>query len=118
MVPAIVLTQSKPVPITAVRPVTTDVPKIKVTRPRHAKPIVTKSNSPTRRHINRSLSPKSSTTHPRVTAVKAAVVNVAKGLQGKWEWKPKCLILYHVSRNTSESMTLKRFDYMMHLGDP
>nr|GEV89353.1 putative ribonuclease H-like domain-containing protein [Tanacetum cinerariifolium] len=37
---------------TAVRPVTTDVPKIKVTRPRHTKPIVTKTNSPPRRHIN------------------------------------------------------------------
>nr|GFA13338.1 hypothetical protein [Tanacetum cinerariifolium] len=42
MVPAAVLTQSKPVSITAVRPVSADVPKLKVTRPRHAKPIVTK----------------------------------------------------------------------------
>nr|GFA84208.1 hypothetical protein [Tanacetum cinerariifolium] len=40
MVPAVVLTQSKPVPITIVRPVSTAVPKISVTRPRHAKPIV------------------------------------------------------------------------------
>nr|GEV81284.1 putative ribonuclease H-like domain-containing protein [Tanacetum cinerariifolium] len=55
MVPAAVLTQSKPVPITTVRPVSTDVPKIKVTRPRHAKPIVTKTNSPTRRKINRKI---------------------------------------------------------------
>nr|GEU56926.1 hypothetical protein [Tanacetum cinerariifolium] len=50
----IVFTQSKLVPINAVRPVRTTVPKLKVTRPRHAKPIVTKTNSPTRRHINRS----------------------------------------------------------------
>nr|GEU43623.1 hypothetical protein [Tanacetum cinerariifolium] len=46
MVLAAALTQSKPEPITAVRPVTTTVPKIKVTRPRHAKPIVTKTKSP------------------------------------------------------------------------
>nr|GEV42739.1 hypothetical protein [Tanacetum cinerariifolium] len=66
MVPATVLNQSKPAPITAVRPVTTVVPKLKA------------SNSP-----------------PRVTAVKAPVVNADQGLQGKWEWKPKCLVLDH-----------------------
>nr|GEY74785.1 retrovirus-related Pol polyprotein from transposon TNT 1-94 [Tanacetum cinerariifolium] len=54
MVLAVVLTQSKPVPITAVRPVTTVVPKIKVTRPTQPKPIITKTNSPTRRHITHS----------------------------------------------------------------
>nr|GEW41914.1 hypothetical protein [Tanacetum cinerariifolium] len=43
MVPVVVLTQSKPVSITAVRPVVSVVvPKIKVTRPRYAHPIVTK----------------------------------------------------------------------------
>nr|GEV52452.1 hypothetical protein [Tanacetum cinerariifolium] len=35
---------------------------------------------------------------------------------GKWEWKPKCLILDHVSCNTNASMTLKRFDYNDALG--
>nr|GEV14921.1 hypothetical protein [Tanacetum cinerariifolium] len=70
---------SKPIPITAVRPVSVDVPKLKVTRPRHAKPIVTKRNSPTRRHLTRSPSPKVSNSHPRVTTVKAAVVNAAQG---------------------------------------
>nr|GFC51084.1 hypothetical protein [Tanacetum cinerariifolium] len=70
---------SKPVPITVARPVSTDVPKIKVTRPRHAKPIVTKTDSPTKRHINRSPSPMASNSPPRVTTVKAPVVNVAKG---------------------------------------
>nr|GFC61885.1 hypothetical protein [Tanacetum cinerariifolium] len=89
VVPAAVLTQSKPVPITVVRP----------------------TNSPTKRHINRSPSPKASNSPPRVTAVKAAMVNAAKGLHGKWEWKPECPVLDHVSRNTSESMTLKMFDY-------
>nr|GEU37710.1 hypothetical protein [Tanacetum cinerariifolium] len=116
MVPAAKLTQSKPVPITAVRLVRTTVPKIKVTRPRLHKPNVTKPISPTRRHINRSLSSKVSNSPPRVTAVQAPVVNAAQGMQGKWEWKPKCPILDHVSRNTSASMTLKRFDYNGTLG--
>nr|GEU47528.1 ribonuclease H-like domain-containing protein [Tanacetum cinerariifolium] len=39
-------------------------------------------------------------------------------VKGKWEWKPKCLVLDHVSRNTSTSMTLKGLITMMHLGDP
>nr|GEV10479.1 putative ribonuclease H-like domain-containing protein [Tanacetum cinerariifolium] len=79
MVPAVILTRSKPIPITAVRPVSTAVPQIKVTRPRHAKPFVTKSKSPPSRHFNRNPSPKASNSPPRVTAVKALVVNVAQG---------------------------------------
>nr|GEV68540.1 hypothetical protein [Tanacetum cinerariifolium] len=52
-----VLTQSKLVPITTVRLVTTADPKISVTRLRQAKTVITKTNSPPRRHINRSPSP-------------------------------------------------------------
>nr|GEX68462.1 ribonuclease H-like domain-containing protein [Tanacetum cinerariifolium] len=51
MVPAAVLTQSKPVFITAVRPVSVDMPKSRVTQTRHVKPIVTKFKSPIRRHL-------------------------------------------------------------------
>nr|GEX36236.1 protein NYNRIN-like [Tanacetum cinerariifolium] len=80
MVPAAVLTQSKPVPITAVRPVSIVIPKISVAKPRHAKPVVTKPNSIPKRHINRSPSPRSSNSPPRVTVVKALVVNVAQGM--------------------------------------
>nr|GEU55249.1 receptor-like protein kinase ANXUR1 [Tanacetum cinerariifolium] len=90
-----VLSQSKLVPITTVRPVTTAVPKLSVTRPRHAKTVVTKTNSPPRRHINRSPSPKASNFSPKVTVVKAPMVNAAQGVQGKWEWKPNCPILDH-----------------------
>nr|GEV59759.1 putative ribonuclease H-like domain-containing protein [Tanacetum cinerariifolium] len=64
VVPPAVLTQSKLVPITAVRPVTTVVPKTNVTRPRQAE-------------------------------IVAPMVNAAKSVQGKWEWKPKCPILDH-----------------------
>nr|GFB34135.1 ribonuclease H-like domain-containing protein [Tanacetum cinerariifolium] len=96
VVPAAVLTQSKLVPITDVIPVPTDVPKPSVTRPRQAKYFVTKPNSPPRMQINRSPSPKANTFSPKVTVIKAPMVNAAKGVQGKWEWKPKCLILDHV----------------------
>nr|GEX71676.1 ribonuclease H-like domain-containing protein [Tanacetum cinerariifolium] len=74
-----VLTQSKPVSITVVRPVSTVVPKIKVTRPRHAHLILTKSKSPIRSHITRSPSLKTSNSPPKVTAVKAPVVSAAHG---------------------------------------
>nr|GEY89215.1 hypothetical protein [Tanacetum cinerariifolium] len=77
LVLAAVLTLSKPLSITTVRPVSVDVPKIKVTRPIHASLIVTKSKSPIRRHITRSPSPKTSNLHPRVTVVKAPVVSAA-----------------------------------------
>nr|GFA91057.1 ribonuclease H-like domain-containing protein [Tanacetum cinerariifolium] len=82
MVPAAVITQSKPVSITVVRPVSAAVPKIKVTRPRLAHLIVTKSKSPIRRHITHSPFPK--TSNPGVTAIQAPVVSAAQGMQGKW----------------------------------
>nr|GEV40028.1 hypothetical protein [Tanacetum cinerariifolium] len=99
-----ILTHFKIVPINSilinvVRPVSIDIPKTSVTRPKQVKPIVTKCNSPNRRHINRSPSPKVSNSSPRVTTVKAPVVNATQGLQGKWEWKPKCPILDHVSKH-------------------
>nr|GEW40703.1 hypothetical protein [Tanacetum cinerariifolium] len=78
MVPTIVRTQSKPVFNNAVRPVSAAMPRIMVTRPRLAHPIVTKSKSPIRRHITRSLSPKTSNSPPRVTAAQAPVVSVAQ----------------------------------------
>nr|GEY81624.1 ribonuclease H-like domain-containing protein [Tanacetum cinerariifolium] len=95
VVPTAVLAKSKLVPITTARLVTAAAPKPYVTRPRQAKTVVTKPNSPPRRHINRSPSPKASTFPPKVTAVKAPMVNVIKGVYGKREWKPKCPILDH-----------------------
>nr|GEY57251.1 hypothetical protein [Tanacetum cinerariifolium]GFB61830.1 hypothetical protein [Tanacetum cinerariifolium] len=79
VVPTAVLTRSKLVPITAARPVTIDVPKINVTRPRQAKLIVTETNSPPRRHINCSPSLKASNFLLKFTAVKAPLVNAAQG---------------------------------------
>nr|GEZ18640.1 putative ribonuclease H-like domain-containing protein [Tanacetum cinerariifolium] len=84
MVPTAVLTQSKPVFNTVVRPFSVAMPKINVTQPRHAPPIVTKFKSPIRRHITRSPSPKTSNSLPRVTAVQALVVSVAQGSGPTW----------------------------------
>nr|GFA93642.1 hypothetical protein [Tanacetum cinerariifolium] len=100
MVPAAVLTQSKPISILAVRPICADVPTIMVTRPRHAHSIDTKSKSTFRRHITYGQSPKTSNSPPRVTAVPALVVSAAMGKKGKWIWRTKCPILYHDSRTT------------------
>nr|GEY69023.1 hypothetical protein [Tanacetum cinerariifolium] len=83
MIPAAVLTQSKPVSITAVRPVSAAVPKIMVTRPRLAHLIVTKSKLPIRRHITCSPSSNTSNSPPRVTAVKASVGNPQYALKDK-----------------------------------
>nr|GEW11559.1 hypothetical protein [Tanacetum cinerariifolium]GEY17819.1 hypothetical protein [Tanacetum cinerariifolium] len=79
VVPTAILTKSRLVPITAARPVTADVLKPHVTRPRHAKTIVTKSHSPPRRNINHSPSPKASTFPPKVTVAKDPIVNAVKG---------------------------------------
>nr|GFA23833.1 hypothetical protein [Tanacetum cinerariifolium] len=77
------LTQSKPVSITAVRPVSAVVPKFMVTRPRLAHPIVTKSKLPIRWHITRSQSPKIGNSPPRVTAVQALMGNPQYALKDK-----------------------------------
>nr|GFB89002.1 hypothetical protein [Tanacetum cinerariifolium] len=93
MVPTTVLTQSKPVFNTTVRPVSAAVPKLNVTRPRLTHPTFTKSKSPIRRHITRSPSPKTSNSPPRVTAAQAPVVSAAQGMQGKWGTYPIYLTL-------------------------
>nr|GFD24191.1 hypothetical protein [Tanacetum cinerariifolium] len=107
VVPTAVLTKSKLVPLNDARPVTTDVPQPHVTRLRPAKTIVSKPYSPPRRNINRRPSPKPSNFPPKVTTVKTPMVNVVKGVQGNWVWKPKFPILDHVSHHLSASMTLK-----------
>nr|GEV02487.1 retrovirus-related Pol polyprotein from transposon TNT 1-94 [Tanacetum cinerariifolium] len=99
VVPPALLTQSKQVPINAVRLVSTVLPKIKVTRPRHAKPVVTKTNSPPRRLINRSPSPKASNSPLRVTAVKALMGNPQHSLKDKEVIDSGCL--RHMTWNMS-----------------
>nr|GEU65319.1 hypothetical protein [Tanacetum cinerariifolium] len=76
------LTKSKPVSVTAVRPVSADVPKIMISRPRHAHSLNTKSNSTIRRHKTRNQSSKTSNSSLKVTATKALVVSAVKGKKG------------------------------------
>nr|GFB42731.1 hypothetical protein [Tanacetum cinerariifolium] len=78
VVPTIVLTMSKLVLLTAARPVTTAVPQPHVTRPRLAKTVITKPHSPPRRNINHRPSPNPSNIPPKVTTVKAPMVNAVK----------------------------------------
>nr|GEU48697.1 hypothetical protein [Tanacetum cinerariifolium] len=79
VIPTVVLTKSKLVPLTATRSVIAAVTKPLVTRPRQAKTIVTKPYSPPRRHINCSPSPEARNFPPTVTAIKVPQVNAAKG---------------------------------------
>nr|GFC41931.1 hypothetical protein [Tanacetum cinerariifolium] len=66
-----------------VQPVSAAIPKIMVTKPRHAPSLNTKSNLTIRRHKTRSQSLKTSNSSPKVTAGKAQVVSAAKGKKGK-----------------------------------
>nr|GFB31821.1 hypothetical protein [Tanacetum cinerariifolium] len=107
MVPTAVVPKSKLVLITAARPITVVVPNINVTRPRQEKPIVTKPNSPPRRHINRSPSPKSSNFPLKFTAFKIPHVNAAKGVQGNLQHalKDKGVIDSGCSRKMTGNMS-------------
>nr|GFA08013.1 putative ribonuclease H-like domain-containing protein [Tanacetum cinerariifolium] len=84
-----VLTQSKPVSITTVRPVCAVVPKIVVTQPRYAHSNDTKSKSPIGRNITRSPSPKTRNSPPRVTA-QAPVGNPLYALKDKGVIDSRC----------------------------
>nr|GEX43131.1 hypothetical protein [Tanacetum cinerariifolium] len=99
MVPTAVLTQSKPIFNTAVILVSAAMPKINVTRPRYAHPIVTKFKSPIRRHITRSPSLKTSNSSPRVTVVQAPVGNPQYALKDKGVIDSGCS--WHMTGNMS-----------------
>nr|GEY21064.1 putative ribonuclease H-like domain-containing protein [Tanacetum cinerariifolium] len=113
IVPAAVITKSKPVSVTAARPVSAAIPKIMATKPRHACSLNTKSNSIIIRHKTRSQSSKTSNSLLKVTAAQAQVVSAAKGKKGKWVWRPKQHILDH---DSSASKLLKRLDHNDALG--
>nr|GEU71129.1 ribonuclease H-like domain-containing protein [Tanacetum cinerariifolium] len=74
MVPTAVLTQSKSVSNTAVRPVSAALPTIHMTRQRHASYVVTKSKSPIRRKLTRTPSSRTSNSPPRVNAAQWLVL--------------------------------------------
>nr|GFA48743.1 ribonuclease H-like domain-containing protein [Tanacetum cinerariifolium] len=88
----------------AARPLTAAVLKINVTRPRQDKPIITKPNSPPRWYINHSPSPKANNFSTKVTAVKAPMVNAAKG-NPQHALKDKGVIDSGCSRHMTENMS-------------
>nr|GEZ52458.1 retrovirus-related Pol polyprotein from transposon TNT 1-94 [Tanacetum cinerariifolium] len=94
-VPAAVFTKSKPVSVTAARPVSVVVPKIMEVKPRHARSLHTKTNSIIRRHQTPSKFSKTSNSSAKVTDAHAKVVSVVKGKKGKWVWRLKHHILDH-----------------------
>nr|GEZ06691.1 hypothetical protein [Tanacetum cinerariifolium] len=118
MVPTAVLTQSKPVLTTTVRPVSVVVPKISVTRPRLAHPIVTKSKSPIRRHITRSPSPNTSNSPSRVTVAQAPVGNPQHTLKDKGVIDSGCS--RHMTGNMSCLSDFEKLNggYVAFEGDP
>nr|GEY29763.1 ribonuclease H-like domain-containing protein [Tanacetum cinerariifolium] len=83
-VPTAMLAQSKSVSNTAVRPVSTALPTIHVTRPRHGNHVVTKSKSPIRWRLTRTTSSRTSNSPPRVNVVQVLVVSATLGKQGTW----------------------------------
>nr|GEY14471.1 hypothetical protein [Tanacetum cinerariifolium] len=85
----------QPVPTTANRTVSAVKPTFSKTRPKLALHVVSKSKSPLRRHLTRHPSSHSRNSPPRVTAAKVSAVSAAQGKQGKWVWRPKCLVLDH-----------------------
>nr|GFB30791.1 hypothetical protein [Tanacetum cinerariifolium] len=108
--------QSQSVLTTAARSVSAVKPKFSITRPKLASRVVSKSQSPLRRHLPRRPYSNPSNSPPRVTAAKASAVSAAQDKKDTWVWQPKCLILDHDLWTTSASMTLKRFDYNDELG--
>nr|GEV81137.1 hypothetical protein [Tanacetum cinerariifolium] len=118
VVPTSVLTRSRLVSLTVVRPVTTTVPQTIVKSTRPVKHVVNKAHSPIRRPIHHRPATKHSNFNKHVTTVKVNKVNDVQGVKGNanrasanWAWKPKCKVLDHASKLTSASMTLKKFNY-------
>nr|GEW54741.1 putative reverse transcriptase, RNA-dependent DNA polymerase [Tanacetum cinerariifolium] len=80
-IPVVTIVLSKLVLNTTDRFVSTALPNLHMTRPRHAYHVDTKSNSPIRRHLPCSLSLKTNNSPSRVTAAKAPVVSAAQANQ-------------------------------------
>nr|GFA12345.1 hypothetical protein [Tanacetum cinerariifolium] len=72
-------TKSKPVSVTAARPISAADPKIMAAKPRHAHSLHTKNNSIIIRYQSPSKFFKTSNSSPKVTAAHAKVVSAAKG---------------------------------------
>ncbi|GJR36411.1 hypothetical protein Tco_1212095 [Tanacetum coccineum] len=137
MVPKTVLIRSGLVSFTTARPVNIAQPKSTVNSARPMTNVFNKAHSTIRRPINNKTSTKNSNFNQRVntvsgknvntarpkavvnTAKPKAVLNAVKGNQVNaitdsacWVWKPKTKVIDHVSKHSSASTILKRFDYI------
>nr|GEW98121.1 ribonuclease H-like domain-containing protein [Tanacetum cinerariifolium] len=81
-VSAVVFTKSKPVSVTAARPVSAAVPKFMAAKPRHARSLYKKTNSFISRHQIPSKFSKTSNSFQKVIVAHAKVVSAAKGKKG------------------------------------
>nr|GEZ45784.1 putative ribonuclease H-like domain-containing protein [Tanacetum cinerariifolium] len=93
--------QSQPVLTAAARTVSAVKLKFSKTRPTLASHAVSRSQTPYRRPITRPPSLNSRNSPPRVTTAEPSTVSAAQHNQGKWVWRPKCLVLDHDLRTTS-----------------
>nr|GFB65512.1 ribonuclease H-like domain-containing protein [Tanacetum cinerariifolium] len=84
VVPTLVLTRSRLVPLNAARRVTTAVSQTTMKNQRPAKHVVNKPHSPLIRPINHIPAPKNSNFHQKVTTVKTKKINVIQGTKGNW----------------------------------
>nr|GEY81716.1 hypothetical protein [Tanacetum cinerariifolium] len=134
--------KSKPVLSAAARTIGAARPTFSKTRPHIAPYTVSKSNAPIRRPFVRHTTPKprlfptrvnaanpsavsatrvkiarlSAVSAARLNAVQPSAVTAVQHNHTKKVWRPKTLVLDHVFKTTSASMTLKRFDYNDALG--
>nr|GFD16494.1 hypothetical protein [Tanacetum cinerariifolium] len=92
-------TKSKPVSVTAARPVSAADPKIMAAKPRHAHSLHTKNNSIIRRHQTPSKFSKTSNSSPKVTAAHAKVGNPQYALKDKGVIDSGCS--WHMTGNMS-----------------
>nr|GEX33718.1 uncharacterized mitochondrial protein AtMg00810-like [Tanacetum cinerariifolium] len=81
VVPIVVLTRSRLIPLNAARPVTTAVPKSTVKSPRPVKHVVNNAHTPIRRHINHRPTPRNSNFNQKVTTVKVKKGNPQQSLK-------------------------------------
>nr|GEY16175.1 retrovirus-related Pol polyprotein from transposon TNT 1-94 [Tanacetum cinerariifolium] len=109
------LTKSKPISVTAVRQVSVDVLKIMISRPRHAHPLNTKSNSTIRRHKTRNQFSKTNNSSSKVTAAKG---NPQQALKDKGVIDSRCS--RHMTGNVSNLFDFKELNggYVAFGGNP
>nr|GEX85844.1 hypothetical protein [Tanacetum cinerariifolium] len=129
VVPTVVLTRSRLVPLNAARPVATVVPQPTVKSLNPVKHVVNKAHSPITRPINHRPAPKNSNFHQKVTTIKTKKVNVVQGTKGNWgnpqqALKDKGVIdsgfSRHMTRNISYLSDLEEINggYVAFYGNP